>query len=155
MCCVIDGLIVVRLFVIIFAVLSDILFKKNLSISLLVCFICFSSFSLFVTLCNCWFFFFRQMPAYEMRISDGSSDVCSSDLVQSKRAAGMSHPRAASSGLVRIMCDWGAGCSPQSPYVAPNPAPAAGAHLSGGAVEPAAASARRPRGGRRGTVPSD
>src|SRR3546814_4080810 len=26
------------------------------------------------------FFFFKQKPAYEMRISDGSSDVCSSDL---------------------------------------------------------------------------
>src|SRR3546814_3423309 len=29
-----------------------------------------------------WFFFFKQRTAYEMRISDGSSDVCSSDLVQ-------------------------------------------------------------------------
>src|SRR3546814_13051195 len=28
------------------------------------------------------FFFFRQKTAYEMRISDWSSDVCSSDLVQ-------------------------------------------------------------------------
>src|SRR3546814_1024080 len=27
-----------------------------------------------------WFFFFRQKTAYEMRISDWSSDVCSSDL---------------------------------------------------------------------------
>src|SRR3546814_2157456 len=27
------------------------------------------------------FFFFKQMTAYEMRISDWSSDVCSSDLV--------------------------------------------------------------------------
>src|SRR3546814_5654484 len=29
-----------------------------------------------------FFFFFRQKTAYEMRISDGSSDVCSSDLLQ-------------------------------------------------------------------------
>src|SRR3546814_4728524 len=31
----------------------------------------------------CWllFFFFKQKTAYEMRISDWSSDVCSSDLV--------------------------------------------------------------------------
>src|SRR3546814_5037216 len=29
-------------------------------------------------LCMC--FFFKQKPAYEMRISDWSSDVCSSDL---------------------------------------------------------------------------
>src|SRR3546814_17928612 len=28
----------------------------------------------------CFFFFFRQKTAYEMRISDWSSDVCSSDL---------------------------------------------------------------------------
>src|SRR3546814_1087648 len=28
----------------------------------------------------CVFFFFKQKTAYEMRISDGSSDVCSSDL---------------------------------------------------------------------------
>src|SRR3546814_2569070 len=30
----------------------------------------------------CVFFFFKQKTAYEMRISDWSSDVCSSDLVQ-------------------------------------------------------------------------
>src|SRR3546814_10700759 len=29
------------------------------------------------------FFFFKQKPAYEMRISDWSSDVCSSDLESS------------------------------------------------------------------------
>src|SRR3546814_8334160 len=28
-----------------------------------------------------WFFFFKQKTAYDMRISDWSSDVCSSDLV--------------------------------------------------------------------------
>src|SRR3546814_2327221 len=31
-------------------------------------------------LCLCCFFFFKQKTAYEMRISDWSSDVCSSDL---------------------------------------------------------------------------
>src|SRR3546814_7829612 len=30
---------------------------------------------------DCCFFFFKQKTAYEMRISDWSSDVCSSDLV--------------------------------------------------------------------------
>src|SRR3546814_4213315 len=30
---------------------------------------------------KCSFFFFKQKTAYEMRISDWSSDVCSSDLV--------------------------------------------------------------------------
>src|SRR3546814_2842634 len=31
--------------------------------------------------CDCCFFFFKQKTAYEMRISDWSSDVCSSDLM--------------------------------------------------------------------------
>src|SRR3546814_5016986 len=31
----------------------------------------------------CFFFLFRQKTAYEMRISDWSSDVCSSDLTAS------------------------------------------------------------------------
>src|SRR3546814_4905940 len=30
----------------------------------------------------CVFFFFKQKTAYEMRISDWSSDVCSSDLLE-------------------------------------------------------------------------
>src|SRR3546814_13834022 len=30
----------------------------------------------------CFFFFFKQKTAYEMRISDWSSDVCSSDLLK-------------------------------------------------------------------------
>src|SRR3546814_1997364 len=30
---------------------------------------------------DCIFFFFKQKTAYEMRISDWSSDVCSSDLL--------------------------------------------------------------------------
>src|SRR3546814_5519822 len=34
-----------------------------------------------------FFFFFKQKTAYEMRISDWSSDVCSSDLCLSQRAA--------------------------------------------------------------------
>src|SRR3546814_7123783 len=29
---------------------------------------------------SCYFFFFKQKTAYDMRISDWSSDVCSSDL---------------------------------------------------------------------------
>src|SRR3546814_1504001 len=38
----------------------------------------------------CFFFFFKQKTAYEMRISDWSSDVCSSDLRRSQ-----AHPRRA------------------------------------------------------------
>src|SRR3546814_3469790 len=46
---------------------------------LVLVFIVVSSLSLF----NCFvvFFFFKQKTAYEMRISDWSSDVCSSDLL--------------------------------------------------------------------------
>src|SRR3546814_5139257 len=42
------------------------------------------------------FFFFKQKTAYEMRISDWSSDVCSSDLPGAKgpgRPPGARHPR--------------------------------------------------------------
>src|SRR3546814_12067545 len=35
----------------------------------------------------CLFFFFKQKTAYEMRISDWSSDVCSSDLIVEARHA--------------------------------------------------------------------
>src|SRR3546814_1701299 len=35
----------------------------------------------------CFVFFFKQKTAYEMRISDWSSDVCSSDLLQPARRA--------------------------------------------------------------------
>src|SRR3546814_2786521 len=36
----------------------------------------------------CFFFFFKQKTAYEMRISDWSSDVCSSDLSVPSGAGG-------------------------------------------------------------------
>src|SRR3546814_19739379 len=35
-------------------------------------------------MCLCMFVFFKQKTAYEMRISDWSSDVCSSDLLQDR-----------------------------------------------------------------------
>src|SRR3546814_5945327 len=35
----------------------------------------------FLSCCCLCFFFFKQKTAYEMRISDWSSDVCSSDLL--------------------------------------------------------------------------
>src|SRR3546814_7157445 len=43
---------------------------------MLTLFLCFLS----VFYCSFFFFFFKQKTAYEMRISDWSSDVCSSDL---------------------------------------------------------------------------
>src|SRR3546814_5967106 len=36
-------------------------------------------------MCMCCLFFFKQKTAYEMRISDWSSDVCSSDLNGAER----------------------------------------------------------------------
>src|SRR3546814_1827800 len=44
----------------------------------------------------CFFFFFKQKTAYEMRISDWSSDVCSSDLLDRREGAVVEiglHPR--------------------------------------------------------------
>src|SRR3546814_6422878 len=35
-------------------------------------------------MCDIFFFFFKQKTAYDMRISDWSSDVCSSDLANAK-----------------------------------------------------------------------
>src|SRR3546814_9248174 len=45
----------------------------------------------FATVCTDHFFFFKQKTAYEMRISDWSSDVCSSDLVEACIAAGIDY----------------------------------------------------------------
>src|SRR3546814_8288741 len=44
------------------------------------------------------FFFFEQETAYEMRISDWSSDVCSSDLVSGALSALTVTPSAGNSG---------------------------------------------------------
>src|SRR3546814_4002759 len=48
----------------------------------------------------CLFFFFKQKTAYEMRISDWSSDVCSSDL---EGAARVFRPRLQSDWLVGVV----------------------------------------------------
>src|SRR3546814_5037265 len=45
---------------------------------------------------QCLFFFFKQKTAYEMRISDWSSDVCSSDLPLPKKSLRRSHFRSQS-----------------------------------------------------------
>src|SRR3546814_10923204 len=41
----------------------------------------------------CFCFFFKQKTAYEMRISDWSSDVCSSDLVEARLCQVGGEPR--------------------------------------------------------------
>src|SRR3546814_2357395 len=45
----------------------------------------------FMFMIVCVFFFFKQKTAYEMRISDWSSDVCSSDLLLRRRAPSRVH----------------------------------------------------------------
>src|SRR3546814_14275490 len=50
---------------------------------------------------NWLFFFFKQKTAYEMRISDWSSDVCSSDLLDEARAELLQCRREALAGTPR------------------------------------------------------
>src|SRR3546814_3395128 len=70
-----------------------------------------------------FFFFFKQKTAYELRISDWSSDVCSSDLLIALRAAmapliavphaavalGLAFLIAPSGWLVRLVSPWATG----------------------------------------------
>src|SRR3546814_11385753 len=48
-----------------------------------------------------FFFFFKQKTAYEMRISDWSSDVCSSDLRACRQSEDARRPRRPDSGASR------------------------------------------------------
>src|SRR3546814_4863663 len=64
--------------------------------------------TLFLLIVELCFFFFKQKTAYEMRISDWSSDVCSSDLDLSsgavpphRRGHGCRHPALARSAARR------------------------------------------------------
>src|SRR3546814_7118627 len=73
--------------------------------------------NLYFTLClrfSCYvFFFFKQKTAYEMRISDWSSDVCSSDL-----RAGHHRPEASGRSCSWLPCSQGSRQprpSPQGP----------------------------------------
>src|SRR3546814_7155886 len=50
----------------------------------------------------CVFFFFKQKTAYEMRISDWSSDVCSSDLRTAVVVMRLSLGRSGSGGIRSI-----------------------------------------------------
>src|SRR3546814_11173056 len=68
-----------------------------------------------VELNGVWFFFFKQKTAYDMRISDWSSDVCSSDLFcpRQKRStkSTFSHfrpasPRTRPTKCARSGCSW-------------------------------------------------
>src|SRR3546814_6633703 len=48
------------------------------------------------------FFFFKQKTAYEVRISDWSSDVCSSDLLEGRRFPGLKFRQRLLNLLARI-----------------------------------------------------
>src|SRR3546814_10642557 len=50
-------------------------------------------------MCLFFIFFFKQKTAYEMRSSDWSSDVCSSDLLERARALALSAQAAPTPGL--------------------------------------------------------
>src|SRR3546814_10905671 len=50
-----------------------------------------------------FFFFFKQKTAYEMRIRDWSSDVCSSDLVGQQRPRAVLEDNLAKLGIVDPM----------------------------------------------------
>src|SRR3546814_6219889 len=56
----------------------------------------FSQIYTYISLCYCplMFFFFKQKTAYDMRISDWSSDVCSSDLIAGSVSLKLRHIRA-------------------------------------------------------------
>src|SRR3546814_9491093 len=90
-------------------------------------------------LCVCWslsfalvfFFFFKQKTAYEMRISDWSSDVCSSDL-RDFREARRAQPYPGRCGVARVVADRSCGAdfalslrmlSVPAPHAASAPAP--------------------------------
>src|SRR3546814_3148335 len=53
----------------------------------------------------CWFFFFKQKTAYEMRISDWSSDLCSSDLLYSGWKNSLLMGALSGQGLIRMAVD--------------------------------------------------
>src|SRR3546814_6021361 len=76
---------------------------------LLCCVLCVSYLS---CVCVCFFFFFKQKTAYEMRISDWSSDVCSSDLrlIQAGDRLHVQPERPhETAGLDRVHAPWSAG----------------------------------------------
>src|SRR3546814_7619613 len=67
--------------------------------------ICSSFRSWFVHVCVL-FVFFKQKTAYEMRISDWSSDVCSSDLAR-LRSIVISIASNTASMIINKICQWG------------------------------------------------
>src|SRR3546814_1254993 len=63
------------------------------------------------------FFLFKQKTAYEMRISDWSSDVCSSDLMIGPPAAQGARTRSAIARASALLTDASAGCRAHAAWV--------------------------------------
>src|SRR3546814_12293172 len=80
----------------------------------------------------CCFFFFKQKTAYEMRISDWSSDVCSSDLAMNPSSQGSTSARSSDRRPVSKRSDALAG------------SPAAGGAAAACTVPPRSAHAMKP-----------
>src|SRR3546814_5455791 len=74
----------------------------------------FCSLFVYVLICRfLYFFFFKQKTAYEMRISDWSSDVCSSDLPRPHcRGPAATAPSFSPSG--HFSARWTPPCEPRS-----------------------------------------
>src|SRR3546814_4927232 len=83
-----------------FGIVFNILYFLFLSLTISFVHVLFSIIFFVVFFCYCVFFFFKQKTAYEMRISDWSSDVCSSDL-----AVGDAHDRDHAAGVDRVVSD--------------------------------------------------
>src|SRR3546814_13323260 len=71
-----------------------------------------------MVLCSVVFFFFKQKTAYEMRISDWSSDVCSSDLAWIFRSASRGPSRPLGLKIWASTC-----CPTAAPIAAPTGPP--------------------------------
>src|SRR3546814_10355802 len=82
-------------------------------------FMCCSCVSLVVVFL--FFFFFKQKTAYEMRISDWSSDVCSSDLCLARHRCRQDAVRRASRAIHRAPLPKKLGRSSTSRHVPTNP----------------------------------
>src|SRR3546814_3083424 len=73
----------------------------------------------------CGFFLFKQMTAYEMLISDWSSDVCSSDLLSAAdplpNLLSLSHPVSPPPSLPRSPKELQTGCDTVQKFCPPHP----------------------------------
>src|SRR3546814_1579843 len=82
-----------------------------------------------------FFFFFKQKTAYELRISDWSSDVCSSDL----KVRSIAHPHLHAPVAIMIVAPFG----PATLAIMPAPGPPVAAPIAAVVMPPVARSEER------------